>query len=716
MKKYFLALFFFCIAVLAFTQTKPKPPSTKMPSAQDFQKFSAKDMAEAWENESRLVPKRDNVRIAGIAKGVTDARLKNYVGAVHRKINGILDAELATTGEAVYAYLEKEGISREDRGNTAMGFWAAGNQQIALFVLGKVCADTPTPYNLNNYASMLTMMGGEQLAIPILENLITKIPDNIILLNNLGQAWFGLGDIDKAEKYLNNATAIYSHHPQATLTLADIAESKGQTSKAVELIRKSIQHAYTKEKQDKLHKLGYELKLKDLRIPFKPDGDPLVLSKYKRPPYPKSVAESITLKPVWEAFQEECNAELTKQQSALREVTEKYSADLQKLTSGNMQNPSSLNALASYMQVPIYMEKASLQMEERKTFFEGQLEKLSRDFLSLSEDLERIKKERKRCVPEAPCTCHRDAEGEFVRMYNERKQTFDEQHLSYFRQFCGEMVYWSQFTTTDDLQFEIIKLELLGTYLGKLASPEFQPEFAVYTYEDCKEEDEQKPFKLAEFDFSSACKYTAEIKFPFITQTINCSHTTTTYDAGFLKSIPILGMGVKNTIVEVGNEFERSTLVLTPKVGVSTELVPLPVEAGISVEGTVTINTDKTGKTDWTAVAKAGVELSAGKSIGPVKAKATVGEFVEMEFDKTGLKDVNLVTEAKVEVKVNAPGLDKDDPGNKSFNDNVDLVNKGINKVKVEIGMEDRASLMTGHGSLTVKGPGNLTPVIITQW
>lgn len=278
------------------------------------------------------------------------------------------------------------------------------------------------------------------------------------------------------------------------------------------------------------------------------------------------------------------------------------------------------------------------------------------------------------------------------------------------------MVYWSQYTTTDEVQFEIIKLNLLGTYLGKLASPEFQPEFAIYTYEDCVDETETKPFKLAEFDFSSACNYTAEIKFPFITQTINCSHTTTTYDGGFLKSIPFLGMGVKNTIVEVGNEFERSTLVLTPKVGISTELVPLPVEAGISVEGTVTINTDKTGKTDWTAVAKAGVELSVGKSIGPVKAKATVGEFVEMEFDNTGLKDVNLVTEAKVEVKVNAPGLDKDDPGNKSFNENVDLVNKGINKVKVEIGMEDRASLMTGHGSLTVKGPGNLKPVIISEW
>ncbi len=125
-------------------------------------------------------------------------------------------------------YLETKGIKTAAAGHIAAGLWATGNAKIALYLMGKICAAAPVTDNLNNYASMLSMMGAEQLAIPILNNLNTKFPHNSTLLNNLGQAWFGLGEISKAEKYLDSTIRLYAYHSQANYTKAVIEESRGK--------------------------------------------------------------------------------------------------------------------------------------------------------------------------------------------------------------------------------------------------------------------------------------------------------------------------------------------------------------------------------------------------------------------------------------------------------------------------------------------------------
>lgn len=232
----------------------------------------------------------------------------------------------------------------------------------------------------------------------------------------------------------------------------------------------------------------------------------------------------------------------------------------------------------------------------------------------------------------------------------------------------------------------------------------------------CVEEEKAKPFKLAEWDFSKNCAYTAEIKYPLITQQINCSHTTTIFNAEFLKNIPVVGMGYKRTLVEVGVEFERSTVVFTPKIELSTDLVPLPVTAGFNAEATITMNTNKAGETDWNAVTKAGIELGVGRSIGPVKAKVSIAESIELEYDNNGLKDANLVSEVKGKAGIELPKVDKTNSENNDFNSNIDKINKGakISGMYVKIGVEDRVSLMTGHGS--VNGTGLLKGVKLTKW
>src|SRR5690606_32110633 len=135
---------------------------------------------------------------------------------------------ISTSNEG-YEYIRSNSSNAGEAGTMAVGLWMAGQPQLALLTLGRICAgDAGNTDNLSNYSALLSMQGAEHLAIPILNNLHQKFPKNSTMLNNLGQAWFGLGEIGKAENYLDSAIRIYAYHPQANLTKSLIEESKGK--------------------------------------------------------------------------------------------------------------------------------------------------------------------------------------------------------------------------------------------------------------------------------------------------------------------------------------------------------------------------------------------------------------------------------------------------------------------------------------------------------
>ncbi len=210
--------------------------------------------------------------------------------------------------------------------------------------------------------------------------------------------------------------------------------------------------------------------------------------------------------------------------------------------------------------------------------------------------------------------------------------------------------------------------------------------------------------KLAEFD-DIACQYNSKTSFPGIfTMETNCSHTTYRFDVNV----------IKYTRVEAGNEYLRSTLVLSPKIG--TGIKEGPIKASASVGSDITINMDKDGKREWDAVVKAGVELGVGGSAGPVKAEATIGSGIELEIDKSGVQEVSIVSKAKLEAGIEAPESPGKTSIDKKINKGVEQINKGISKLdtSVEIGVESRSSLISGCGSVT--GTGILKGISLSQW
>jgi len=614
--------------------------------AKDASVANDKQLAQAWEDETRIVPKRDDGRIAAIPKKVSEAGMGNFLAALQKKAATVLPAEVKNIGEKAYNYIQANSKNSSEAGNMASAFWIANKQELAVFLMGKICTLDPSNIdNLSNYASMLSMLGAQHLAIPILNILNKKFPKNSTLLNNLGQAWFGLGEISKAEKYLDSAIRIYAYHPQANLTKAAIEESRGNISKATDHLKRSIKHAYTSEKEDMLRKHGYKINLQDLRVPFKPGPDPLGLERFKRPGYPTSLSELRSLKPMWEIFTREIEDRIAQLQKENQALAEAYTKDISSHKIGFV--------------LPLHIKKASLKLDQIKDDYEIKFKKLAEKFMVLADDLEKIKKEHKRAVPEAPCEAHQAAEDDFIKKYNGRKKAYDEEFLQVFRHYSNELAYWSQFTSTDKKQFDLIVLGFQEGWLRKLK--EYQP--LLYSqFEDliCAKKEDAKPGELSEFDVV-ACNYNDTMDLKVITFYNNCSRMTSKLNLKF----------VEYTRYDNFNNAEGDTYM--------SSSIKISVEKGFE---------------------KLKIEE------GPIKVEAKVGGSIEFEFDRSGLKDINLSVEAKA-------GL-----GHNMFDGKTEIDGsiggKDVIDTTIEVGLEGRISLISGKGS--VKGTGKFESITVAEW
>jgi tetratricopeptide (TPR) repeat protein len=228
------------------------------------------------EADESAVPKRDVTRISSIPKTIlSEALLALFIKNIHLQIEKIISPIEIKGATDMYNETMAKHNSIAAVANTASACWMAGNPEKALYILGKICiSDITDADNLNNYAAFLAMSGGEQAAIPILDYLNAKYPNNSTVLNNLGQAWFGLGDIDKSKKYLDAVLEVYKTHSVANNTLATIYESEGKTDEAINALKVSLKESYDPEKEIELSRLGYEVKLMDiprLTVPFPKD-------------------------------------------------------------------------------------------------------------------------------------------------------------------------------------------------------------------------------------------------------------------------------------------------------------------------------------------------------------------------------------------------------------------------------------------------------------
>ena len=255
------------------------------------------------------VPAKNNELIAAIPPvKLTSSTVPAYVKTLNEYIEKSITNDSKTIGQTFYAYYKNNKVGSDAIGNAAVGFWSTGQPEIAVYMMGKACSDNASDADiLSNFAAMLSMGGAPHRAIPVLEYLSKQFPDNTTIINNLGQAWFYLGETDKANIQLEKVVKAFAYHPQANYTQCLILQSKGNTAKAIDKMKNSLAYSFSGDKLNMLQKLGYKVKAGDLPTPYRPDTNPLGLRNFTRPDVPSSYADELKLNADWNAFQNQVN-------------------------------------------------------------------------------------------------------------------------------------------------------------------------------------------------------------------------------------------------------------------------------------------------------------------------------------------------------------------------------------------------------------------------
>ena len=613
----------------------------KMPDLKNIQKnisgVSDAQLKQAYEDDSRIVPKSDAARInLALSTTVSTNGMSAYINQTHQAVTG----QLSATSKAKAAeILQQLNSLNKSVASSAVGFWIDGKPALALYLMGEACKKDPNDENnLNNYASFLSMSGAEQMAIPILVNLNKRFPQNSTLFNNLAQAWLGLGDIPRAEKYADSAIRIYASHPQANMAICIIEESKGNIPAAVKAGKKSISEAYSMEKENKLNKLGYKLKSEDINWDPPRPQDPIGLQKFSWPDYPMNVEENKKLKQEWDDFKEACQQkieELRIRQESLEQANSKAAEIRSKqLLNGSQQG--------QYGQLfPGYAAKAERKLgpgisdiKGNSSFvFAQELEPVLRAIERLEEH-EKILEQKQDAIDlkykdrigegrenplEAICKDENEIRTEFLKNANGGLQTAYRQYLHYTSRRTSDLLYYFQYTLWPE-QFEFMKVQAQISWLTLIKDQKVM-------FEDKSSWCVNKPITKATSDSLQnfddvACQYVSTLNLGVYTITSSCSNLVGKFDFG----------GVK---IDVSSNVETGRYSGTAIVGVSKSIKAM----GLKGKGTAAgmVEWDNTGITDIGVIGNANVKAGP-VTIGSGEVSVTVNSGIHASGKLLGQK------------------------------------------------------------------------------
>src|ERR1035437_5999786 len=271
MKKYLLASIMLLVLGSAFAQTKPKQKE-KAPTQSEMDKMmgdATKGMSEEdktsmkkmmnsvmpdmtnqgekfanypeFASNKELVPKKDIARINAIPKKkLSQADMSSYTTNLYNKLMVKGDAAEMTIVKKVIAQTPKA----VDIGGAAILCMEQGHLQAAMALSMKAVITDPTNPNWqNNMASLLTQYGYPEQAIPILQKLRNEFPSNSTVMNNLAQAWFGLGDMDSAKTIIKIAGGLNPYHPETSQIEGIVDETNGDPVKATDAYIESMENS-----------------------------------------------------------------------------------------------------------------------------------------------------------------------------------------------------------------------------------------------------------------------------------------------------------------------------------------------------------------------------------------------------------------------------------------------------------------------------------------
>ena len=586
--------------------------------------------AAAAAEPDRKIPRKDAARIATVPRNIlSDAELQPFLVKTHNFVDRRIQAKNRSLAEQLFHTVKAKSPAAGAVAASANGLWATGQPEIALWMMGKAAMADPNPDNLNNYAAFLVMAGAEESALPLLMKLNQQFPDNSTILNNIGQAWFGLGDLDQSKKYLDQAVRFFAVHSQANYTEALIAEAKGDKPAAIAAVKHSLEQAYSQEREGELQHLGNSLSSAELQALFHMPQDPLGLHKFMLPRFPQKMGEVEQLEKEWDSFHAAVSAEAKVTEAKIKALQPK--AEL-----AEQQNLQALQAASQgvgrgrgrlTLPYPPYGRKAQRIIAEATQDFARFQKQYAERQASNGKDLDNLIADmsgqigeitqRYADMPEtegmddAECAEQKPIVDKFLRAANAILESQNSDRLTANRRYLNETTYGLQYLQ-DDASFQVTKLEARKQFLDELLGTTAAPWCADCGVVICHQKEEAKGpgrRKLPDFD-DIHCDHHIKLDMILVQGEFTCNKANLEYDAIFFS----------------GKQVED-------------------LNTGKILSGSVEIMLS-------TGIGKA-------LPLGPLKAEVRAGVGVFIEYDDGGITDMGPQFVVKGEVGFNVPeGMD----------------------------------------------------------
>jgi tetratricopeptide (TPR) repeat protein len=323
-------LLFLSLATLSVSaQKKPAKASADIPDAAELQRMSKMTPAELARYQQKLIrqlegqaaafadsagivldesvfesfsiklPVKDVKRLAGIAvQPPTLSQLMSRTQAMEQVIEKMMTPEqLAQAREAA------RGRQASEVSSAMISSWYGQNPLTALLMSVKTTQLIPDHLPAwNNLAALFNMCGIQQQAVPILKYCLTKKPGNSTLLNNMGQAYLGLGDVSTATSYFNQCLTADALHPEANRSMAMISLMQNEPDKALTYFEKELQISMRRSSLAGIGKSGLRERLNYARLHLQKVNrqghsqrnffEEIALGKFSLPDLPKKAIES----------------------------------------------------------------------------------------------------------------------------------------------------------------------------------------------------------------------------------------------------------------------------------------------------------------------------------------------------------------------------------------------------------------------------------------
>lgn len=532
--------------------------STKVPSMP--MRATDADVKAATSGGAFGMPTRNAMLIGAIPQiTLTTTMVPAYIKSLGDYVEKSIANDAKLFAQQVYTSFKSNKYDAATIGNAAVGYWSTGQLEIAVYLMNKACADNSADADmLSNFAAMLSTGGAPHRAIPLLDYLSKQYPDNTTIMNNLGQAWFYLGETEKANVQLEKVVKAFAYHPQANFTQCLIQQSKGNTPKAIEKMKNSLAYSFSLDKINMLRKLGYKIKASDMRKPFRPDPNPLGLRNFVRPNVPTSYEDEIRLKVDWDAFQKQVGDKsmalakemIPYQQAAAAKAAQVYkkldnkSAEEINAMKANAVMPDNLYRIVGEKNLEEMNKDGGLGYRLKKA--KAQIDSLIKDFMAKDEAQRKTLEKQNSIIADKETELAKKGENigydnckvqqkysEWVyKNYNKPLEAAYQNYLHQVYLKITEELYWEQFTM-DDAAFEAEKIAAKKEWLAALGNTRYMTT-NKYGNNCIPPQNNGSRYKLADFD-DMHCTHISTLDFGAYKQIVECGKMRIEFDAGKLK-------------------------------------------------------------------------------------------------------------------------------------------------------------------------------------